>query len=572
VGRAGQLINVEILSQGLTRLGTATIDPVLRVYDALGTLVPFYDDVAVNDDQLEGTDASLLDLRLPADGVYYVEVDTFRDELAGELGGLEEVRGGLDDAVFDTDVGNYELFVYTFGTANASDGLDTLLGGPGRDALDGGPGENYALDFELGPDGEALTDAPFVRENIEIVDPGASSWTATVDYGAGEGPIPLAVDAASRRFTLQHHYDVPGQYVITVVIANDDGSTASDTLGVTVKFPNTAPILSLSGPATTVRGQPRSITFTTTDPDAVDQQAPFRYWIDWGDGSPPETVFASQIANLSHTYTALGLYQITATVQDSRGLVSPADTHNLEALRFDVQDDPLGAGQLVLVVGGTLGDDKLQVTPTDLPDILRIKIDERDEDVKIKQLLGTAVGRIVIYGQAGNDQVQIDPTIRLDSFLFGGDGNDKLIGGGGNDVLEGGAGNDQLDGFDGRDLLIGGPGMDLLRGQNHDDILVAGFTDHDRSLAALDAILAEWRSARSYSERVANLRGLGNSPRNNGQVFLSAASVHDDGALDTLFGDAGADWFLLNQDGDGGAATDILGDWLSGEATDDLDW
>jgi Ca2+-binding RTX toxin-like protein len=207
-----------------------------------------------------------------------------------------------------------------------------------------------------------------------------------------------------------------------------------------------------------------------------------------------------------------------------------------------------------------------------LPDILRIKIDERDEDVKIKQLLGTAVGRIVIYGQAGNDQVQIDPTIRLDSFLFGGDGNDKLIGGGGNDVLEGGAGNDQLDGFDGRDLLIGGPGMDLLRGQNHDDILVAGFTDHDRSLAALDAILAEWRSARSYSERVANLRGLGNSPRNNGQVFLSAASVHDDGALDTLFGDAGADWFLLNQDGDGGAATDILGDWLSGEATDDLDW
>src|SRR5205823_3573367 len=94
-GKAGDLVTIEALSKALTRLGGNTIDPILRVYDAGGNLVAFYGGSAVNDDQFEPTDSGLLDLRLPADGTYTIEVDTFTS--AGTP---------------DVDTGQYELLVY----------------------------------------------------------------------------------------------------------------------------------------------------------------------------------------------------------------------------------------------------------------------------------------------------------------------------------------------------------------------------------------------------------------------------------------------------------------------------
>ena len=69
-------------------------------------------------------------------------------------------------------------------------------------------------------------------------------------------------------------------------------------------------------------------------------------------------------------------------------------------------------------------------------------------------------------------------------------------------------------------------------------------------MAALDAIMAEWTSARSYAHRVANLSGTGSGPRNNGNYFLIAggpsATVFDNGAIDVLNGGSGMDWFFAN--------------------------
>jgi Ca2+-binding RTX toxin-like protein len=182
------------------------------------------------------------------------------------------------------------------------------------------------------------------------------------------------------------------------------------------------------------------------------------------------------------------------------------------------------------------------------------------------------VGRVIIFGQAGDDRIEIRDDLALDGLLFGDAGHDKLIGGNGDDVLDGGAGDDRLEGTGGRDILIGGEGGDRLHGQDNNDILIAGFTDHDRSLAALDAILAEWRSDRSYPQRVANLRGTGLEPRLNGTVYLNAATVHDEGLRDRLFGEDGRDWFLANLDGEGLAESDVIDDQQSNEFADDLNW
>ena len=63
-------------------------------------------------------------------------------------------------------------------------------------------------------------------------DPGADTWTATVDYGDGTGPEPLAL--TGKQFELNHLYTDPGLYPVTVTVSDDlDGvGTATFTVNV----------------------------------------------------------------------------------------------------------------------------------------------------------------------------------------------------------------------------------------------------------------------------------------------------------------------------------------------------
>ena len=75
---------------------------------------------------------------------------------------------------------------------------------------------------------------------------------------------------------------------------------------------------------------------------------------------------------------------------------------------------------------------------------------------KVTSVDATSVKKLVIYGQGGNDVLNVSPSITKDAYLYGGSGNDKLFSGGGNDYLDGGSGGDQLSGGAGNDYLIGG--------------------------------------------------------------------------------------------------------------------
>ena len=138
--------------------------------------------------------------------------------------------------------------------------------------------------------------------------------------------------------------------------------------------------------------------------------------------------------------------------------------------------------------------------------------------------------------------------------VAGGSGNDTLIGSvlandlqgnGGNDILVGNGGNDTIDGDTGRDVVIGGTGSDTLEGSGEDDILIDGTTSFDANVPALQAILSEWASAKSYANRVINLQTGGGL---NGAIILKATgagqTVFDDAIADTLTGDLGLDWFF----------------------------
>jgi Ca2+-binding RTX toxin-like protein len=150
--------------------------------------------------------------------------------------------------------------------------------------------------------------------------------------------------------------------------------------------------------------------------------------------------------------------------------------------------------------------------------------------------------------------------------LFGDAGNDTLDARGStaNNILVGGVGTDTLQGGSGRDLLIGGGGGDTLHGNGGDDILIGNATDHDSNLTALNAIMAEWgRTDADYTTRVNHLFGsLGGGL--NGGYFLNTTTVHDEAAVDQLYGEAGIDWFFATTSG---GNKDRVNDAVTGEVT-----
>jgi len=150
----------------------------------------------------------------------------------------------------------------------------------------------------------------------------------------------------------------------------------------------------------------------------------------------------------------------------------------------------------------------------------------------------------------------------------GGVGSNLILGGGGEDLLVGGPG---------RDILLGGAGSARIVGNAGDDILISGNTAVDAADAALAAILPEWTSTRTSAARVANLKRTGTGPRANGNPFLitdrPGANVFDAGAIDTLTGSAGLDWFLFNFDGDADPKKrDKATDLSASEFASDLDF
>ena len=106
---------------------------------------------------------------------------------------------------------------------------------------------------------------------------------------------------------------------------------------------------------------------------------------------------------------------------------------------------------------------------------MHLKLKEMDNDILVEQEFGPGLSRIVVFGQAGDDEVKVHKNLgAVPAELYGGPGDDKLSGGEGHDVIVGGDGDDLLMGTDGRDLLIGGLGADKIIGDDNDDILIGG--------------------------------------------------------------------------------------------------
>lgn len=94
--------------------------------------------------------------------------------------------------------------------------------------------ENAAPDVDLfEPD---FTHHPAGREFVlsgRFDDPGFNNWVATVDFGDGDGPQPLTLNA-DKSYTLRHTFDQEGYYTVVVTVTDSNGEAGSATYSVNV--------------------------------------------------------------------------------------------------------------------------------------------------------------------------------------------------------------------------------------------------------------------------------------------------------------------------------------------------
>ncbi len=115
---------------------------------------------------------------------------------------------------------------------------------------------NVAPTFEAGPN-ETLPEGigAFSRTGIAFVDPGAETWTGTVNWGDSPTSEPLPIDPSAKTFDLGHTYTAAGTYTVTVTIDDGDGGSHTDTFDVDVSelVPvNTPPTVNVGSAAVTV--------------------------------------------------------------------------------------------------------------------------------------------------------------------------------------------------------------------------------------------------------------------------------------------------------------------------------
>ena len=371
------------------------------------------------------------------------------------------------------------------------------------------------------------------------------------------------------------------------------------TLTISGAVVNNPPTVAISTPTDGFINVASTFVLTATDPDAVDQAGVYTYLINWGNGATT-TVTGSRTKTVSYSYPAVssrGQFQITVKVTDPRGAVSSIVSKSFVVGGWNLMADPVNTGKAILVLVGSQGSDSIKLKLRD-DDYFKVRIVDRDEDVQRRGTVHGDVDRILVFAFAGNDQINIDDDINDSIEIWGGAGDDNIKGGSGNDIIMGESGDDNLWGGNGRDIVIGGLGADRLHGDANDDILIAGFTMYESDFAmsapsgfgasasltleqqrtALEAVLAEWTSSRTYATRRQNIFGTGTGTRNNGSYFFKISNtsmtrntVFDDAAVDRLWGDSGTDWFFANTLGDLGNVLDDIRDRTNSELTEDLD-
>jgi PKD repeat protein/type VI protein secretion system component Hcp len=509
--------------------------------------------VAPQDVTVQGPAAGVTGQTLSYSGSYTdpgtADPHTLTWQVLDEIGNVVATGSGPDFTFTPARAGKF-LVIF-----KVDDGTDTAEAGEFVTVANAPPQANAGGPYRIAEGGSLTLDAS------DSSDPDGDPLTFSWDVNGDGTPDAAGVNPTLSWQQLHALGIQDGTYMVTLTVQDDHGHTVTASVPLTVD--NVVPVAQLTGPAAAVRGQPVTFAGTFTDPGEEDFAHPQAWQVFDASGG-----VVAQGSGAGFTFAApqSGTYRVVYTVTDDDGAQGSA-SQPLTVTAVALQPDPLDPSKTALVVGGTAGPDRI---------IFRPKHHGVEALVNGASLgVFHPTGRLIAYGQAGDDFIQVQGNITLPTLLDGGDGNDTLVGGRGDNVLVGGAGDDVLIGGRGRNLLIGGMGRDRLVGGPGDDLLIGGTTAFDANAVALSALLAEWSAPASPAERVADLRGTGTGAafgaRLNGAYFLKAdgpdRTVFGDGSANVLNGGSGLNWYFAQV---GGAVPDLLVGRKKGRIVDPL--
>jgi PKD domain/Kelch motif len=217
--------------------------------------------------------------------------------------------------------GSMNVARYSFTATLLPDG--TVLAAGGTPSFVGNTRLASAELFSLGavttPSVSALANATINEGDIysangSFTDPGATSWTATVDYGDGSGVQPLPLSGTT--FSLSHAYSTIGSYTVTVSVTDNQGATGTATATITV-IPTTTVTFNDHSANQALNGTYASIGWGTGDwdvdgPIATDSTNSISFHTSTVTGEPfsfagPEVLLSTQVYSNSPTTAMITL-------------------------------------------------------------------------------------------------------------------------------------------------------------------------------------------------------------------------------------------------------------------------
>jgi len=126
----------------------------------------------------------------------------------------------------------------------------------------------------------------------------------------------------------------------SVTIEGDDGNGGTAQVSFTLIVTNVAPDASITGPASGLKGDPLTFDLSATDVSAADQAADFTYVVNWGDGSPVQTIVGAADIEVDHEFIAAGATTVIVTATDKDGGQSAAfefDVNVIQPVDVDVK-------------------------------------------------------------------------------------------------------------------------------------------------------------------------------------------------------------------------------------------
>ena len=242
---------------------------------------------------------------------------------------------------------------------------------------------------------------------------------------------------------------------------------------------NVPPVADAGGPYIVVRGGTVQLDASATFDENEPNTGLTYEWDFDGDGYYDDATGNAPVFSAEGLVTAETIV-VGLRVTDSGDLEDTA-TANVQVIIVGLIADPFEAGKTALAIGGTLGDDNILFNTGGTGGTVQVMLNG------VSQGSFSPTGRLIAYGQAGADNIQVAGGISLPTMLLGGKGDDRIKGGAGNNILVGGDGDDLLVGGNNRDIMIGGNGADRIVGNGQDDVLIAGRTAFDRELQGLCA-------------------------------------------------------------------------------------